>query len=66
MGLYLDERLKEVLAISYYNYYCYKWFCWITEGVLEVFSKHKSTSKHLFPQLVYLNSLKHWSISNAM
>ena len=61
MGLYLDERLKEVLAISYY-----KWFCWITEGVLEVFSKHKSTSKHVFPQLVYLNSLKHWSISNAM
>lgn len=37
MDLYLDERLKEVLAISCCNYYCYKWFCWITEGDLEVF-----------------------------
>lgn len=37
MVLYLDERLKEVLAINYYNYYCFKWFCWITEEDLLVF-----------------------------
>lgn len=66
MVLYLDERLKEILAISCYNYYCFKWFCWITEEDLEVFSKQKLNSKHVFTPTSISDYLKHMSILSAM
>lgn len=67
MTLYLDERLKEILAIHCYNYYYFKWFCWITEGdLLEVFSKQKLNSKHVFNPTSISDYLKHMNILSAM